>query len=97
MPQFALIANIEVAPSRTGEFVPLLLAHRSRCLETEPGTLRFDVLLPQGDGGRVMIYELYRDEAAFAAHSDGPSLARLREEAAGMMANVSWTRCYLAQ
>jgi quinol monooxygenase YgiN len=39
-----------------------------------------------------MIYEVYRDETAFDTHSKGPSLARLRDEAAGMMGKVSGTR-----
>ena len=93
MPQFALIATIEIAPGRRDEFVPLLMAHRARCLKDEPGTVQFEVLLPQDDATKVMIYEVYLDEAAFDTHSKGPSLARLREEASGMMAKVSGTRC----
>jgi quinol monooxygenase YgiN len=97
MPKFALIDTIEVAPGRTEEFVPLLMAHRARCLQDEPGTLQFEVLLPRQDTTKVMLYEVYRDEAAFDTHWDGPSLARLREEATGMMAKVSGTRCMLLE
>jgi len=43
-----------------------------------------------------MIYEVYKDQSAFDAHANGPSLARLRKEAAGMMAGVVGTRCSLA-
>ena len=97
MPKFALIGTIEIAPGRTEEFVPLLMAHRARCLRDEPGTPQFDVLLPREDTTKVMLYELYRDEAAFDTHSNGSSLARLREEANGMMATVSGTRCDLME
>ncbi len=97
MPKFAVIGTIEIAPGRTQEFVPLLMAHRARCLHDEPGTLRFDVLLPQEDATKVMLYELYRDEAAFDTHWNGPSLARFREEAARMIASVSGSRCDLAE
>lgn len=97
MPKFALIATIEIAPGHTEDFVRLLMAHRARCLRDEPGTLQFDVLLPREDATGVMLYELYRDEAAFDTHSNGPSLARLREEATGMMMKVSGTRCTLAE
>lgn len=93
MPQFALIATVEIAPGRRDEFVPLLMAHRARCLKDEPGTVQFEVLLPQDDTTKVMIYEVYRDKAAFDTHSSGPSLARLRQEASGMMAKVTGTRC----
>jgi quinol monooxygenase YgiN len=63
MPKFALIASIEVAPGRRDEFLPLLRAHAARCLKDEPGTLQFDVLLPHDDGDKVMLYELYQDQA----------------------------------
>jgi (4S)-4-hydroxy-5-phosphonooxypentane-2,3-dione isomerase len=97
MPQFALIATIEIAPGRRDAFVPLLMAHRARCLKDEPGTVQFDVLLPRDDAAKVMIYEVYRDEAAFDTHSKGPSLARLRDEAVGMMAKVSGTSCAVVE
>ena len=97
MPKFVLIGTIEIAPGRTEEFVPLLMEHRARCLKDEPGTLQFDVLLPRDDTRKVMLYELYRDEAAFDTHSKGPSLARFREEATGMIAKVSGTRCALVE
>lgn len=92
MPQFAFFATIEIAPGRREELVPLLMAHRARCLKDEPGTVQFEVLLPRDDAAKVMIYEVYRDEAAFDTHSKEPSLARLRDEAAGMMGKVSGTR-----
>ena len=97
MPSLAIVATIEIAPGRRGELLPLLMAHRARCLKDEPGTVQFDVLLPQEGDTKVMIYEVYRDEAALDAHMKGSSLARLRKEAAGMMANVSGTRCAVAE
>ena len=63
MPKFALIASIEVAPGRRDEFLPLLRAHAARCLKDEPRTLQFDVLLPHDGGDKVMLYELYQDQA----------------------------------
>jgi autoinducer 2-degrading protein len=73
------------------EFLPLLIAHRARCLKDEPGTLHFEVLMPRDDNTKVMLYEVYQGEAAFDAHSKGPSITRLHEEAAGMMVKVSGT------
>jgi len=92
MPTFAIIGTVEIAPGRMDEFLPLLMAHRARCLKDEPGTLQFEVLMPYDDNTKVMVYEVYQDEAAFDAHSTGPSMARLRQEAAGMMVKVSGTR-----
>ena len=88
MPKLAIIATIEVAPGRRDQLLPLLMAHRSRCLKDEAGiTLQFEVLLPHD-----VSYEVYRDAAAFDAHRNGPSIARFREETAGMSVNLSVTR-----
>ena len=39
MPKLAIVATIEVAPERRDQLLPLLMAHRGRCLQ-------FDVLAP---------------------------------------------------
>ena len=93
MPKLAIVATIEVAPGRRDEFLPLLMAHRVRCLKDEPGTLQFDPLVPRDDDTKVLLYEVYQDDAAFDAHFNGPSIARLREEAAGMIVKLQGTRC----
>lgn len=93
MPKFAIVATIEVAPGRIDEYLPLLMAHRARSLESEPGTLQFDVVRPRDDQTKLMLYEVYQDDAAFDAHRNGPSIARLFEESAAMGVKISGTRC----
>ena len=95
MAKFAIVASIEIAPGRMDEYLPLLMVHRARCLRDEPGTLQFEVLRPRGDDTKVLLYEVYQDEAAFNAHWNGPSRARQGQEAAGMTVNISGTRCTL--
>src|ERR1700745_2224971 len=72
MPKLALIATLEVATGKRDQVLPLLNAHTARCLKDEPGTLQFQVLVPREDATKLFIYELYRDDAAFEAHRDGP-------------------------
>ena len=97
MAKFAIIGTIEVAPGRRAELVPLMMAHRERCLRDEPGTLQFEVLVPNDEETKLLLYELYRDAAAFDEHWNGKSVARVREEAAGMIVKISGTRCTLAE
>ena len=97
MPKLAIIGTLEVAPGRKDEVLPLLMAHRARCLKDEPGTLQFEVLVPREDDTIVLLYEVYRDDAAFNVNWNGTSVARLREEAAGMIVKVYGTRCALAE
>jgi quinol monooxygenase YgiN len=97
LPKLAIIGTLEVAPGRKDEVIPLLMAHRARCLKVEPGTLQFEVLVSLEHDTKVLLYEVYRDDAAFNVHWNGTSVARLREEAAGMIVKVSGTRCALAE
>ena len=97
MPKLAIVATIEVAPGRRDQLLPLLMAHRARCLKDEPGTLQFEVLAPREDDTKVLLYEVYRDDAAFDVHLNGPSIARAREEATGMMLKLYGTRCSLVE
>ncbi len=95
MPKLAIIGNLEIVPGCLDRLLPLLMAHRARCLADEPGTLHFEVLAPRDDNTKVLLYEVYTDDAAFRAHWNGPSTSQLREEAAGMILRVTGTRCAL--
>ena len=92
MPKFANVVTIEVAPGRRDQVVTELTAHKAR-LKDEPGTLQFEVLLPQDDDTKIFAFEMYRDAAAFEVHLNGPSLAQLREEIAGMVMKLHGVRC----
>jgi (4S)-4-hydroxy-5-phosphonooxypentane-2,3-dione isomerase len=92
MPKFANVVTIEVAPGRRDQVVTSLLAHKAR-LKSEPGTLQFEVLLPNDDDTKVLSFEMYRDAAAFEVHLNGPSLAQLREEIGGMGVKLHGVRC----
>jgi len=93
MPKLANVVTIEVAQGRRDQILSLLAAHKTRCLRDEPGTLQFEILLPKDDDTKVLSYEVYRDDAAFEVHRNGSSLARLREEIAGLVMKLQGTRC----
>jgi (4S)-4-hydroxy-5-phosphonooxypentane-2,3-dione isomerase len=92
MPKFANVVTIEVAPGRRDQVVTLLAAHNAR-VKNEPGTLQFEMLLPKDDDTKVLSFEMYRDAAAFEVHLNGPSLAQLRKEIAGMAMKLHGVRC----
>ncbi len=96
MPKLAIIVTIEVAPGRRDQVLPLLMAHKSRCLKDEPGvTLEFEVLAPYDDDTKVLSYEVYRDDAAFEVHRNENSIAQLRRDTAGMIVKLHVTKCAL--
>jgi len=92
-PKLAIVATMEVAPGRMDEFLPLVLAHRARCLQDEPGTLAFECLRDRDNPNGLMLYEVYVDDAAFDAHSNGASVKRIRQEATGMVLSTSAVMC----
>ena len=93
MSKLVVMGTIEVAPEKRAEVLPLLMAHRARCLKDEPGTLQFEVALPREDDSRILIYEVYKDDAAFEAHRNAPSRTQWQEETTGMDVKVIATRC----
>ena len=52
----------------------------------EPGIVRFDVLSDRADPTHVVLVEIYRDDAAAAAHKDTAHYQRWRDTVAPMMA-----------
>lgn len=94
MGKFAVVATYKIATEQIEVFLPLLRAHRERCLREEPGTLRFDILQPREN---LMLYEVYEDEAAFQAHRNGPLVARFQTEAAAVERQLSFVGCSLLE
>jgi (4S)-4-hydroxy-5-phosphonooxypentane-2,3-dione isomerase len=92
MSKFAIVATYEIAQEKIATFLPMLLAHRDRCLRDEPGTLRFDVLRPETN---LMLYEVYVDEAAFQAHRNGASLVRFLADAESVERKLTFIKCSL--
>jgi autoinducer 2-degrading protein len=97
VPKLAISGTIEIVPGRRKQLLPLLMAHKARCLKDEPGTLQFEVMAPHEDETKVLLYEVYQDAAAFDTHVNGQSIAKFREEAAGLMGKISLTRCALVE
>jgi (4S)-4-hydroxy-5-phosphonooxypentane-2,3-dione isomerase len=93
MTNFATVGTIEVAAGQRDRLLPLLKAHKARCLQDEPGTLQFEILLPDNDDTKILLYEVYQDSAAFDVHRNGPSFTRWRDETAGMVVRIYGTRC----
>lgn len=64
--------DFRLKPGSQAAFRQLVDANAAVSVRDEPGCRRFDVLEPQvpdsGEGGRVVLYEIYDDRAAFDAH-----------------------------
>ena len=76
---FSLTVQMQVRPGRRAEFLDGMSANAEASVRDEPGCLRFDVCSDEADEHRFVLYELYADADAFAAHKQAPHFARWRE------------------
>jgi quinol monooxygenase YgiN len=74
MSKFAIVATIKTIPGKRDEYLAFLKAHVKRCLAAEPGTLQFEILVPQEDANTIMLYEVYASPEAFQTHWNGTSI-----------------------
>lgn len=63
-----LHVTIQVKPEHIADFIELARYDAEHSEQDEPGCLRFDVIQDRDDPARFYFYEIYRDEAALAAH-----------------------------
>src|SRR5687768_9764638 len=68
---FVLSVSIHVKPEHVEQFIPAMLAN-ARGSRAEPGNLRYDVLRDEDDPNHFLLYEVYRDAEALAAHRETP-------------------------
>ena len=66
---YALTVTIHVKPEHVDKFLAATLAN-ARGSRAEPGNLRYDVLRSTDDPNHFTLYEVYRDDAAMAAHRE---------------------------
>ena len=77
--------DVSVVPDSVPAFLDASRANAAASLG-EPGVLRFDVVQDRADPTHVVLVEVYRDDAAAAAHKQTAHYATWRDIVAPMMA-----------
>lgn len=65
---YCLILKIQLKPGSFDKFMEAMRINAAASVQDEPDCLVFDVIQDVSDPDLVYLYELYRDEAAFAYH-----------------------------
>lgn len=68
--KYAITVDFRLNPGCAAEFLPLIDKNAALSLRDEPGCERFDVLTVDSDADHVLLYEVYADRQAFAAHCE---------------------------
>lgn len=70
---YVVVAEFRVKPGAEERFTEVLDQHARNSRTGEPGCLAFDVCQHPEDPAHFLLYEVYRDEAAYAAHRETES------------------------
>jgi len=68
MSRFVIYVEFDLHEDAVDKFMPMMLANARASLAAEPGCERFDVLHVAGKPHRIVLYEIYKDRAAFQEH-----------------------------
>ncbi len=71
----------------SGRFRGLIVENARASVRDEPGCRQFDVVVPEGETDRIVLYEIYDDAAAFAAHMKTPHFAVFNRESDALVAS----------
>jgi autoinducer 2-degrading protein len=83
---FVVCVHIHVKTDHRQQFLEATLENARNTVQ-EPGNLRFDVLEQLDDPDRFVLYEVYKDEAAMAAHKTTAHYATWNAAVAPWMAD----------
>ena len=79
MSNVALVITLKLKPGKRDAFLPLISENARASARDEPGCQTFDVILPEDSEDTVILYEVYDDDAAFAAHQQSPHYKKFFE------------------
>ena len=97
MAKLAIVATIKTVSGKRDEYLKHLKAHGERCLASEPGTLRFEILVPKEEADTILLYEVYASPEAFQAHWTGGSMQQAKQDTSGLQISLSGVRCDLVE
>lgn len=91
------IVNVQMeAKPETIEKLLVLATYNAGQSRREPGNLRFDVARGAANPLRLMLYEVYRDEAAFGEHQKTAHYARWKAEVGDLLAAPRTSERYVS-
>ena len=95
MSGFVIIVDFRLKPGRRADFRKFVDVNAAASVRYEPGCRRFDVLEVQGESDRVLLYEIYDDEAAFEQHCSTRHFHEFDALSAPLVAQKTVSRCDL--
>ena len=92
---YVVIVDFRLKAGTRSAFRALIDANASSSVRNEQGCRRFDVVEPMGERDRVVLYEIYDDEAAFEAHCTSAHFCSFDAESASLVDDKTVIRAAL--
>lgn len=93
---FVILVDFHLKPGAQSQFRRLIDENAQASVKNEPGCLQFDVLEPEGEADRVLLYEIYTDRAAFDAHLKTEHFRIFADASKSLFLDKKVMRCGLA-
>ena len=85
------MVDFRLKPGTLDRFRKLIAENARASVRDEPGCRQFDVVTPDGDADRIVLYEIYDDPAAFEAHKRTPHFAAFDRDSAPLVSSKAVT------
>jgi quinol monooxygenase YgiN len=92
MSEYIISVDFEIREGMLDQVLPLVIQNATNSVQQEPGCLQFDVVQDNANPHHLMLFEVYRDEAAFQAHGKMPYVADFLAKARPMFAKTTMTK-----
>lgn len=83
---YVVSVELTICAGAMDRFVPLMRENAAASLRDEPGCLQFDVVRCEAAPNLILLWEVYTDAAAFAAHLKTPHFLAFDAAVADMVA-----------
>jgi quinol monooxygenase YgiN len=93
---FVIFVDFHLKPGVRQQFRRLIDINADASVRNEPGCLQFDVLEPEGEADRVLLYEIYSARAAFDAHLRSEHFRIFADASESLVLQKNVMRCDLA-
>ncbi len=93
MSKVVLVVELEIEPKHFERFIDIVTRHGAKSLKIEEGCLRFEVLKPKESKNKIILVEMYADDAALDAHWSSDHMNAYRKEVSNMIVSRVASRC----
>ena len=88
-----LVVHLDIVPEKFDEFIDTARTHGKRSVEIEEGCISFQVMIPQEEPNKVILVEVYQDDAALDFHWNSDHMAAYLERTGEMITGRKRFKC----